>query len=494
MAELIIKKPSGTVEHFSLTRSRTTIGRSVRCDLCISDPFAARLHAEIQLKGDDYWLMDLGSTNGTLYNRSIVTTPVHLETGGEIWIGETRMIFDEDPGGTTVIPPERYHRESERTGHLISKVGVALLSSNGLDETLIHVASLVFETIPAERVVIMLRDEKTNNEMEIKVARLRGSDAEIGQVFISRAIMTKVEKGKSVLTTDPQDFNREISSKQVGFVLAVPLSVVERNVFGIIYADAQGAERAFTDEHLDLLTTLASVASIRIESAQFLEERIKNDRIGVEQSPQFTTTFDFPEQLKIPCEQYLLYFATFLRDLGIKAVSNIEEEAGKVLFSVIPVDDAEALDKVREALALYLNLPSSPIAFDASFAGMRLEQQIENLQHSQKMAAREIRLAQKVIESQDRIIDEKNSLINQQSSVIEKIISKSLMIDSLESKDELEQIYEGLKIGESEFLKEQFGIHLNPATFLKTVGKRILGKTDSELVLGLEDETKAEDN
>lgn len=200
------------------------------------------------------------------------------------------------------------------------------------------------------------------------------------------------------------------------------------------------------------------------------------------------TSFDFPEEIKFFCEQYLLYFAQFLRDLGINATSNIKEEAGKVLFSVTSTDDVEALDKIRAALAVYLHLPSSPIVYDESFAAMRQKQQIENLQHSQKMIEMEFRLSQKVIESQDKIIRQKDTLIEQQNDIIEKIRNKSVMIDSAENKEELEEIFEGVKIGKSKFLAEQLGLHLNPATALKTVGKKILGQTDeNKSVLGLDE-------
>ncbi|HEX8195994.1 MAG TPA: hypothetical protein VF571_07390 [Pyrinomonadaceae bacterium] len=210
----------------------------------------------------------------------------------------------------------------------------------------------------------------------------------------------------------------------------------------------------------------------------------------------FTNSFNFPEELKVSCEQYLLYFAQFLRDLGINATSNLKEEAGKVLFSVTPTDDVDALDKIREALAVYLNLPSSPIIYNESFEAMRLQQQIENLQYSQRMKEREIRtssnelrLAQTVIEHQDKIILQKDSIIEQQNKVIEKITSKSIMMDSLENKEELEKFCEGFEVGKSEFLIKHFGLHLNPATVLKTMGKKILGKEDeNKSVLGLDDE------
>ena len=61
MAELIVKYPDRAAEHFQISRLRITIGRSARNDLCIPDPFASRVHAEVRSEGDEYFLQDLGS-------------------------------------------------------------------------------------------------------------------------------------------------------------------------------------------------------------------------------------------------------------------------------------------------------------------------------------------------------------------------------------------------------------------------------------------------
>ena len=107
MARLIIKNSTGEPEKIELNRLRTTIGRSARSDVCIPDAFASRLHAEVRLEGDGYWLQDLGSANGTRYNGVLVKSGVPLSTGGEIQIGETKITFDGDikglPAGATLI-------------------------------------------------------------------------------------------------------------------------------------------------------------------------------------------------------------------------------------------------------------------------------------------------------------------------------------------------------------------------------------------------------
>ncbi|MEO8648450.1 MAG: SpoIIE family protein phosphatase, partial [Acidobacteriota bacterium] len=268
--------------------------------------------AEVRKEGDGYWLQDLGSANGTRYEGIPVKSSVPLISGGEIQIGETRIVFDEeressvpnatlitdhtealDPSKTISFQSRRIPTTELLKGQfssrndllgLISKVGVALLSARGLGETLEQVAALVFEAVPADRCIIMLREEDSADGMKIMVARERSSETPLQEVRISRTVMDEVVKnGKSVLTADaqhdPRFASQTIALQGIRSVLAVPLSVDERNVFGIIYADSPTWETTFTEEHLNILTTLASVASIRVENAKLLEERIERERM-----------------------------------------------------------------------------------------------------------------------------------------------------------------------------------------------------------------------
>src|SRR4030081_2049235 len=95
MPELIVKYPDRAPDRFPLGRLRITLGRSARNDLCIPDPFASRVHAEVRREGEEYYLQDLGSSNGTLYNGGTVEGTVPLTSGGRIQIGETAIVFDD---------------------------------------------------------------------------------------------------------------------------------------------------------------------------------------------------------------------------------------------------------------------------------------------------------------------------------------------------------------------------------------------------------------
>ncbi|HET6892314.1 MAG TPA: SpoIIE family protein phosphatase [Pyrinomonadaceae bacterium] len=323
MAELIVRFPDRAPDHFPLGRLRVTLGRSARNDLCIPDPFASRVHAEVRREGDEYFLQDLGSANGTLYNGQTVEGTVPLTAGGRIQIGETEIIFDDgtynSSMGATMItdntgslpeatialasgdrttsglleaiegartkPEEIAAIRSAKEGDLlalISKVGVTLLSSATLNQTLEQIVSLVFEAVPADRCLIMMRDDG-NEELRVAVARLRDRVGEVGEIRVSRNVLDEVVvRGNAVLTSDAQHDPRFASGtvvlQGIRSVLAVPLGV-EDQVFGIIYADSPIADGRFTEDHLKLLTTLASVAAIRVENARLAEARLQQERL-----------------------------------------------------------------------------------------------------------------------------------------------------------------------------------------------------------------------
>ena len=342
MPELIVKYPDRAPETFPLGRLRITIGRSARNDLCVPDPFASRVHAEVRREGDLYVLQDLGSANGTLFNGGRMEQPVPLAPGDRIQIGETEIVFHDQAlaaAGATMIAdlgasvPEatialdsghrttsglleaiegaRTHGSAEsprssaglaRSGGdaaarsqrertvieagqgdllaLISKVSVTLLAPATLDETLRQIAMLVFEAVPAERCVIMLRDK--SGELMVRVARLRDAKGEVGEIRVSRSIVEEVvTNGRSVLTSDAQHDPRFASSTMtiqgIRSVLAAPLGVGDK-IFGMIYADSPLAEAKFSQDHLTVLTTLASVAAIRVENARLMEEDLERER------------------------------------------------------------------------------------------------------------------------------------------------------------------------------------------------------------------------
>lgn len=70
-----------------------TIGRLPECDVVLSDPNVSRRHAEVRRRGNDFVVVDLGSTNGTRVNGAGVRER-RLNDGDDIGLGGTVIRFE----------------------------------------------------------------------------------------------------------------------------------------------------------------------------------------------------------------------------------------------------------------------------------------------------------------------------------------------------------------------------------------------------------------
>lgn len=65
------------------------IGRADDSTLVLDDDYASTRHARISLQGDEWYVEDLGSTNGTYLDRAKVTGPTRVPLGVPVRIGKT---------------------------------------------------------------------------------------------------------------------------------------------------------------------------------------------------------------------------------------------------------------------------------------------------------------------------------------------------------------------------------------------------------------------
>ncbi len=146
---------------------------------------------------------------------------------------------------------------------------------------------------------------------------------------------------------------------------------------------------------------------------RFLDE-IENKLGSTVTHNSIVKSFNFPEEVGVSCEQYLLYFVQFLRDLGVDATSELKHKAGQVLFTITPTSEEEALDKIRTALEVYLRLPTSPVSNDMSneIAVQRMESQILRFQSDLKLAGAELQAKNATIEAQQLTINVQKGLLS----------------------------------------------------------------------------------
>lgn len=71
-----------------------SIGRNDHNDIVINDGFISHEHACITRHKQRYWLVDLGSTNGTYLNGCRITEETVLSNGDKIKIGAVTFTFE----------------------------------------------------------------------------------------------------------------------------------------------------------------------------------------------------------------------------------------------------------------------------------------------------------------------------------------------------------------------------------------------------------------
>jgi len=77
----------------SIGEDPVSLGRLPECDIVLSDPNVSRRHSEVRRRGNEFVVVDLGSTNGTKVNGAGVKER-RLADGDIITVGATEVRFE----------------------------------------------------------------------------------------------------------------------------------------------------------------------------------------------------------------------------------------------------------------------------------------------------------------------------------------------------------------------------------------------------------------
>jgi adenylate cyclase len=92
-AYLVLQSESGT-RRFALVEGRCwTVGRGEENNIVIKDRCISRNHAMLQCTDGGYYLIDMGSSNGTFVNGRRVNIPVIIHNGDAVTFGQTELKF-----------------------------------------------------------------------------------------------------------------------------------------------------------------------------------------------------------------------------------------------------------------------------------------------------------------------------------------------------------------------------------------------------------------
>jgi len=215
MPELSVQGADGVRRVVPLASERVSIGRSRDNDLFLPDQWLSRAHAEIQVRDDGCYVVDLGSKNGTLLNGARLEREERLQAGDVITLGEHLVTFVEEeagaldeaePVGTQIFSavelsavaqrpptgPEELARQNRVLG-ILSRAASHLIRHQPLGELFETIIGLMLEAVPAERAAILLLEDE---RPVVKASRSRRGE----QIqTISRSIARSVLENRNAL-------------------------------------------------------------------------------------------------------------------------------------------------------------------------------------------------------------------------------------------------------------------------------------------------------
>jgi signal transduction histidine kinase/pSer/pThr/pTyr-binding forkhead associated (FHA) protein len=328
---------------FELPDAPVLIGRESQ-QLPITDDTVSRRHAELLPAEGDWALKDLGSCNGSYVNGTRVENQHTLKLGDQIRVGKTLMVFGAQPGvsrtstGNVSLSGAEAGMDSSIVHtvpsnddsmilavpepaaaamanlKILYQLGAALGSSFGIDEVMEVVMDLIFEHVKADRGIILLIDERTN-ELVPTVVRKRDEEdkhaagakpasngekspagaeakpASADKIHASRTIINHVlSSGEGVLSSNAMSDRRFSKGKSIHNLgirsaMCVPIKarkLTDKNaddIVGVIYIDSSVKNYTYAPDQLRLLTAIGLQAGMAVSNAKLYHAGLQAERM-----------------------------------------------------------------------------------------------------------------------------------------------------------------------------------------------------------------------
>jgi len=291
-------------------RLPVTIGRDPENGIVLDHTAISRFHARITCEKDQYFVHDLGSTNGTYLNGRRVTRE-RLSPGDELIIANVGIVVeaahstitDARPSMNVTVSIDAKPRKSSVTisnsaeegggTELLEGIGTDPLSAQRALQVLYRADSafkniedqqvlldnlleIIMESVPASRGFVFLIQRDSGALVPYARRPVGMSDASDAEIVVSQTIIqTAVRQKTSIISSDALVDERFIHSRSVAALdvrSAMCAPLVSRNgVLGLVYVDSHKAN-AFTRRDLSLFSALALKVAIAVDNARLYDD------------------------------------------------------------------------------------------------------------------------------------------------------------------------------------------------------------------------------
>ncbi|NUN52959.1 MAG: GAF domain-containing sensor histidine kinase, partial [Planctomycetaceae bacterium] len=170
--------------------------------------------------------------------------------------------------------------KAEKNLATLHAVGAVLATANEPRIFFARLMDHIFDVVSADRGAIFIREKDHFLPQVTRTAEGKTEEIAVSQTILRRA----VHDGVSLLTSDAAADERfkagaSIIMQQIRSAICVPIRG-RSEVFGAIYVDSKIARGAFTDDDLELLTTIAVQAGIALENSRLSQEAARAERMA----------------------------------------------------------------------------------------------------------------------------------------------------------------------------------------------------------------------
>jgi transcriptional regulator with GAF, ATPase, and Fis domain len=322
---------------FSLPGGEVSIGRDSSNHLWAPDPALSRRHCLLVASDEQVFIRDLGSRNGTLVN-GVPVEEQQMRHGDQIYVGDSILLFLLDKDGEQPVrnpvefqdtaaldgsplllrAEDSLYLQSEKTVaslpaserrardlNSLLKVATGIGGIRDQDSLQWQLLGFIFDVVPAERGAVLLCDQPDEFTSTAAWDRLRGPGhpVRVSRTVVQRALGERVGLVVSdVLGNEALRQVKTLYELKVRSLLCVPLLVADR-VLGAIYLDTTSPTVQFDEDHLQVMTAVAGIASLAFDNVrhweklqqenQALRAEIELEHNMVGGSPAMRKVFDF---------------------------------------------------------------------------------------------------------------------------------------------------------------------------------------------------------
>lgn len=230
MAKLIFSLDNAILNEYPLNKERVTIGRRPTNDIHIDNLAVSGEHAAILKKGNDFYIEDQDSTNGTQVNDKLVKSHL-LQPGDLIEFGKYELRYVND--GAVRTEPKR-EAAFEKT-ILIRPSAMRAMAHTSAESA---EAALPTPTAPEPQTATVAAPQEDSAAVTLAVGRiqvLNGSSAG-RELVLNKALTTLGKAGVQVAV---------ITKRQHGYFI----THVEGRVYPIVNGASTGAQACALSDH-----------------------------------------------------------------------------------------------------------------------------------------------------------------------------------------------------------------------------------------------------